>query len=148
MKNIPKTLERAHTQICGKPSCLPGKPWRPRGLDSLRKHHSSHSAASVLRLLGVNSRRTARKPWADDSHSPSTISRGAPASPSPLRSQMSHLNFRLKQQGVGEERRTTPPRACLCCLPFISELASSRRSERGAQNSGERVRPRRSVFAH
>lgn len=30
----------AHTniQICGKPTCLPGKTWSPKGLDSLRKH--------------------------------------------------------------------------------------------------------------
>lgn len=34
MKNIPDT--HTLTQICGKPTCLPGKPWSPGGLDSLR----------------------------------------------------------------------------------------------------------------
>ena len=31
------THTHRHTQICGKPICLPGKPWTPVGLDSLRK---------------------------------------------------------------------------------------------------------------
>lgn len=31
------THTNLQTQIGGKPTCLPGKPWSPRGLDSLRK---------------------------------------------------------------------------------------------------------------
>lgn len=92
-----------HTQICGKPTCLPGKPWSPRGLDSLRKHtlflsQCGQCVTSAWDQLAEEEEEALGRRFLL-SFIANTLLRQTP-----LCSLTSHLNLRLKQQEVGEEQ--------------------------------------------
>lgn len=138
MKNIPSAQARTHahthklphTHICGKPTCLPGKPWRPRGLDSLGKHTLFLSQCGQCVTSAWNQLAEEEEEERGSlgqmilelfhcKHSPEAYPPPRLFSDVPLEAQTEAAQS-SRRRGVKDS-----PQACLCCLPFISEPASS-----------------------
>lgn len=124
----------SHTQLCGKPTCLPGKPWSPEGLDSLRKHTIPLTVWAVCLESTSRGRGGRSSPgrtvlalfhWEDSPEASPTVCSSA-----------SHLNLRLKQREAEEQSKTPLKPLFAVCLSSRSSRVPAVQS--AAPNRGER----------